>query len=104
MGRSTATDLILSAEMRNLPEVQRKVIAFSDNRQDTALQAAHIHSLVLEVLGMGIDPPFSGQPFRGLKMPSSPQEIMKIDHETYPMYPDLRSAWEDVINKYSMDI
>jgi len=45
VGRSTATDLILSAEMRNLPAGQRKIIAFSDNRQDTALQSAHINSM-----------------------------------------------------------
>lgn len=45
VGRSTATDLILSAEMRNLPEGQRKIITFSDNRQDTALQSAHINSM-----------------------------------------------------------
>nr|MBC8505150.1 DEAD/DEAH box helicase [Chloroflexota bacterium] len=45
VGRSTATDLILNAELRNLPESQQKVIAFSDNRQDTALQAAHINSM-----------------------------------------------------------
>lgn len=45
VGRSTATDLMLSAEMRNLPEGQRKIITFSDNRQDTALQSAHINSM-----------------------------------------------------------
>lgn len=45
VGRSTAIDLILSAEMRNLPEKQQKIITFSDNRQDTALQAAHINSM-----------------------------------------------------------
>lgn len=45
VGRSTATDLMLSAEMRKLPEGQRKIITFSDNRQDTALQSAHINSM-----------------------------------------------------------
>ena len=68
------------------------------------LITAHIHSLVLEVLGMGIENPITGRPFRGLKLPSSPQEIIKIDHETYPMYPDLRSAWENAIDNYSADI
>lgn len=45
VGRSTATDVLINAEIRSLPSAQRKVIAFSDNRQDTALQAAHMNSL-----------------------------------------------------------
>ncbi|MBN1812558.1 MAG: DEAD/DEAH box helicase [Anaerolineae bacterium] len=45
VGRSTATDVLVSAQVQNLPEHGRKVIAFSDNRQDTALQAAHLNSL-----------------------------------------------------------
>ncbi len=49
VGRSTAIDLILGAEMRNLPPGQRKIIAFSDNRQDTALQSAHINSMARRI-------------------------------------------------------
>lgn len=45
VGRSTATDVLISNTLNNLPRSQRKVIAFSDNRQDTALQAAHLNSL-----------------------------------------------------------
>lgn len=45
VGRSTATDVLVNAQIRSLPAEQRKVIAFSDNRQDTALQAAHMNSL-----------------------------------------------------------
>ena len=45
VGRSTATDILISNTLRVLPEDKRKVIAFSDNRQDTALQAAHMNSL-----------------------------------------------------------
>lgn len=45
VGRSTATDVLVQAQMRSLPVGQRKVIAFSDNRQDTALQAAHMTNL-----------------------------------------------------------
>lgn len=45
VGRSTATDVLVSAQLRALPAEARKVIAFSDNRQDTALQAAHMNSL-----------------------------------------------------------
>lgn len=45
VGRSTATDVIISNIIAGLPEEQRKLIAFTDNRQDTALQASHINFL-----------------------------------------------------------
>ena len=45
VGRSTATDVLISNILTELPPAERKLIAFSDNRQDTALQAAHINSL-----------------------------------------------------------
>ena len=45
VGRSSAIDILVNAQIQNLPSNQRKVIAFSDNRQDTALQAAHMNSL-----------------------------------------------------------
>ena len=37
--------MLISAQVQNLPASGRKVIAFSDNRQDTALQVAHMNSL-----------------------------------------------------------
>ena len=49
VGRSTATDVLIGNTMRNLPEDQQKTIAFSDNRQDTALQAAHLNNLYQRV-------------------------------------------------------
>ncbi|MFP9192772.1 DEAD/DEAH box helicase [Natrialbaceae archaeon A-CW1-1] len=49
VGRSTATDVLIGNTMRNLPEEQQKTIAFSDNRQDTALQAAHLNNLYQRV-------------------------------------------------------
>lgn len=45
VGRSTATDVLVSAMLEQLPEKEKKIIAFSDNRQDTALQAAHMNDL-----------------------------------------------------------
>ena len=45
VGRSTATDVLIANTLTQLPEDERKLIAFSDNRQDTALQAAHINNL-----------------------------------------------------------
>ena len=49
VGRSTATDVLIGSTMQELPEEQQKTIAFSDNRQDTALQAAHLNNLYQRV-------------------------------------------------------
>ena len=45
VGRSTATDVLVSSTLTSIPEKERKIIAFSDNRQDTALQSAHLNNL-----------------------------------------------------------
>ena len=45
VGRSTATDVLVSNTLTSVPPDERKQIAFSDNRQDTALQAAHLNNL-----------------------------------------------------------
>jgi ATP-dependent helicase YprA (DUF1998 family)/ribosomal protein L37AE/L43A len=45
VGRSTATDVLVSKMLTTLPLDKQKVIAFSDNRQDTALQAAHMNNI-----------------------------------------------------------
>jgi superfamily II DNA/RNA helicase/rubrerythrin len=50
VGRSTATDIIVSSLLNKLPEGQQKVISFSDSRQDTALQAAHLNDYQNRVL------------------------------------------------------
>ncbi|MBM4438506.1 MAG: hypothetical protein FJ029_15070, partial [Actinobacteria bacterium] len=43
VGRATATNVISAATLASVPEGERKIIAFSDNRQDTAFQAAHLN-------------------------------------------------------------
>jgi len=45
VGRSTATDVLVSNMLDVLPKDQRKILVFSDNRQDTALQAAHMNNI-----------------------------------------------------------
>ncbi|MHC1588807.1 MAG: DEAD/DEAH box helicase, partial [Methermicoccaceae archaeon] len=37
VGRSTATDILVSNSLNTLPQNERKIIVFTDNRQDTAL-------------------------------------------------------------------
>lgn len=49
-GRSTSTDIIISEMINILPKEERKVIAFSDNRQDTSLQAGHLNNLYQRIL------------------------------------------------------
>jgi ATP-dependent helicase YprA (DUF1998 family) len=45
VGRSTATDIIVSNTLNTLPEKEQKILVFSDNRQDTALQASHMNNI-----------------------------------------------------------
>jgi len=45
VGRSTGTDVLVSALLSKLDKGERKLIAFSDSRQDTALQSAHMNNL-----------------------------------------------------------
>ena len=45
IGRSTGTDVLVSSIVSKLNPDERKLIAFSDSRQDTALQAAHMNNL-----------------------------------------------------------
>jgi len=64
----------------------------------------HIHSLVLEIMGLGLQDPETGKVFKGLKLPASPREILAIDHNQYPMLPDLRESWDNAIQKYGHQI
>ncbi|MGC8904896.1 DEAD/DEAH box helicase [Thermus sp.] len=50
VGRSTATDLLLLSTLATLPEEERKVIVFTDNRQDAEFQAGHFQDLFRKVL------------------------------------------------------
>jgi len=52
-GRSSATTLLVSSALRwlnraeaRIPEDKRKLLAFTDNRQDAALQAGHFNDLI----------------------------------------------------------
>ena len=45
IGRSTGTDVLVSSIISKLDADEKKIIAFSDNRQDTALQASHMNNL-----------------------------------------------------------
>lgn len=43
IGRATGTDVIVAASLHASPDKERKVIGFTDNRQDAAFQAGHMN-------------------------------------------------------------
>ena len=43
VGRSTGTNVLVTATLASAPAPERKIIAFTDNRQDTALQEGHLN-------------------------------------------------------------
>ncbi len=42
IGRATGTDVIVTSSITSSPPLERKVIGFTDNRQDAAFQAGHL--------------------------------------------------------------
>jgi ATP-dependent helicase YprA (DUF1998 family) len=50
VGRATATDLLVSTNLKYLPEKQKKIITFLDNRQDAAFQSGHMNDLSGRIL------------------------------------------------------
>jgi len=44
VGRATGTDVIVAASINSSPDREKKVIGFTDNRQDAAFQAGHMDS------------------------------------------------------------
>ena len=59
-GRSSATTIIIAAILRwmgeaenDIPDVTRKLLAFTDNRQDAALQAGHFNDFIFVTLLRG---------------------------------------------------
>jgi len=50
VGRATATDILVASNLNNLPENQKKIITFLDNRQDAAFQAGHMNDLSGRIL------------------------------------------------------
>ncbi|OGS23329.1 MAG: hypothetical protein A2252_09615 [Elusimicrobia bacterium RIFOXYA2_FULL_39_19] len=50
VGRATATDILVSKKIESLSDGQKKVIAFTDNRQDAAFQAGHLNDRSSRIL------------------------------------------------------
>ncbi|WAI00946.1 DEAD/DEAH box helicase [Methanogenium organophilum] len=76
VGRSTATDVLVSQMLNTLPYDERKVIAFSDNRQDTALQAAHMNNIQKRIH-------FRRSMYQTLLESDEPLQLMDMGEEIY---------------------
>jgi len=76
VGRSTATDVLIGSTMQKLPDGQEKTIAFSDNRQDTALQAAHINNLYQRIK-------FRRSLYHAIKNSAGPANLTEIGDDTF---------------------
>jgi ATP-dependent helicase YprA (DUF1998 family) len=92
VGRSTATDILVSNTLSELPVGQRKVIAFSDNRQDTALQAAHMNNLQKRLQ-------FRRAVYHSLQDASAP---LRVDEMGLRIYSSLEQA--DALPRYRRDV
>lgn len=125
-GRSTATTIaslsaIRSLRRSSLPERARKLLSFTDNRQDASLQAGHFNDFVETALlrsalyravsnagatGVGYDE-LTGKVFDALKLPrqfyaANPGEMFQNVRDTdralrevigYRLYRDLERGW-----------
>lgn len=83
-GRSSATTILIAALLRwmqgagseELPEAQRKLLAFTDNRQDAALQAGHFNDFVfVTLMRAGILAALDTSNEQGLKHDTIGQEV-----------------------------
>lgn len=79
VGRSTATDVLVSQMLNELPEEEQKVIAFSDNRQDTALQAAHMNNIQKRLH-------FRRGMYRAVQRSSVPIALLDVGNAIFDIY------------------
>jgi hypothetical protein len=89
VGRSTATDVIVSNTLNTLPENERKILVFSDNRQDTALQAAHMNNIQKRMH-------FRRALHKVLGESNGPLELLDIGNEIFKVF-----SREGVMPKFS---
>jgi superfamily II DNA or RNA helicase len=105
VGRSTATDLLLLSTLATLPEGERKIIAFTDNRQDAEFQAGHFQDLfrkvffrqtVLEVLEQG--PAYLSELGRQVHQVWSRAEVRQGVRDLYDPYTPEGAAYERLLS------
>ena len=98
-GRSTATTIMSLAAVRHLreddrlPVHARKLLSFTDNRQDASLQAGHFNDFVqVTMLRTALWGAVAASP-QGLRHDELPQkvfEVLALPRRSYALDPDLR--------------
>jgi ATP-dependent helicase YprA (DUF1998 family) len=84
VGRSTATDVIVSHNLNTLPEDERKILVFSDNRQDTALQASHMNNIQKRLH-------FRRGLHRALEKAGEPIELLQAGEKIFKIFEEERA-------------
>ncbi|AIZ45146.1 RNA helicase [Deinococcus radiopugnans] len=95
-GRSTATTLLSMATVQglrtsDLPPTARKVLSFTDNRQDASLQAGHFNDFVfVAALRAGLARALQGGPLTHETVSERVLEAMELDFASYAVDPAVR--------------
>jgi len=89
VGRSTATDILISSLISELDEDNQKTIVFSDNRQDTSLQASHINNFQKRVH-------FRRGFYHALKNSDESKSLLSLDKSIFDIFED-----NDVMPEYN---
>ena len=92
-GRSTATTILGITTVRNLrttesiPATARKLLSFTDNRQDASLQAGHFNDFVqISLLRGGLARALAASGPEGLEMAELPEKVFKALNLPYSDY------------------
>ena len=98
-GRSTATTIMSLAAIRHLreddrlPTHARKLLSFTDNRQDASLQAGHFNDFVqVTLLRSALWRALNGSPsgIRHDELAQKVFEVLSLPRQSYALDPDLR--------------
>ncbi|CAM4399241.1 DEAD/DEAH box helicase [Deinococcus marmoris] len=109
-GRSTATTLLTMAAIQglrksDLPEQARKVLSFTDNRQDASLQAGHFNDFVFVTsLRAGLVSALQGGPLEHDTLARQVFDAMKLDLAQYAADPNVRFRDRDRTIKLAQDL
>jgi len=109
-GRSTATTLLSMAAIQglrksDLPVTARKVLSFTDNRQDASLQAGHFNDFVfVSSLRAGLARALQGGPLEHDDVARKVFEAMQLDFAGFAVDPTVRFRERDRTLKTAQDL
>lgn len=114
-GRSTSTtitafSILTQLEAHGFPVKDQKLLSFTDNRQDAALQAGHFNDFIQVIrLRAGICKALEQSPNQTLKYANLGEAIFKAlnlpfteyaNRETEPEFPTVRRQYEEALQRY----